>query len=68
MPVPKLLAHLSDHLNAVDFVFDVVKENGDLSIGFIKELHALVTRNQDYTEGTDQFGNKTNNRSQKRGF
>lgn len=59
VPVPKLLAHLSDHLNAVDFVFDVVKESRDLTIGFIKELHALVTRNQEYAEGRDQFGNKT---------
>lgn len=59
VPVPKLLAHLSDHLDAVDFVFDVVKENRELTIGFIKELHALVTRNQDYAEGRDQFGNKT---------
>ena len=59
VPVPKLLAHLSDHLNAVDFVFDVVKENRELTIGFIKELHALVTRNQEYAEGRDQFGNKT---------
>ena len=60
VPVPKLLAHLSDHLNAVDFVFDVVKENRELTVGFIKELHALVTRNQEFAEGRDQFGNKTN--------
>lgn len=59
VPVPKLLSHLSDHLDAVDFVFDVVKENRDLTIGFIKELHALVTRNQEYTEGRDQFGSRT---------
>lgn len=59
VPVPKLMAHLKDHLEAVDFVFDVVKENRELTIGFIKELHALVTRNQDYAEGRDQFGNKT---------
>lgn len=60
VPIPKLLSHLSDHLNAVDFVFDVVKENRDLTVEFIKELHSLVTRNQDYTEGRDQFGNVTN--------
>lgn len=59
VPVPKLLAHLSDHLDAVDFVFDVVKQNRTLTIGFIKELHSLVTRNQEYAEGRDQFGNKT---------
>jgi fido (protein-threonine AMPylation protein) len=59
VPVPKLLAHLSDHLKAVDFVFDVVKENRDITNGFIKELHALVTRNQEYAEGRDQFGSRT---------
>jgi Fic family protein len=59
IPVPKLLAHLSDHLDAVDFVFDVVKQNRGLTVGFIHELHALVTRNQDTAEGRDQFGNKT---------
>ena len=59
VPVPKLLSHLSDHLDAVDFVFDVVKDNRDLTLGFINELHALVTRNQIYTEGRDQFGKKT---------
>lgn len=59
IPVPKLLAHLSDHIDAVDFVFDVVKDNRPLTVGFIKELHSLVTRNQEYAEGRDQFGNKT---------
>lgn len=59
VPVPRLMAHLSDHLNAVDFVFDVVKKNRALTISFIKELHALVTRAQESTEGKDQFGNKT---------
>jgi Fic family protein len=58
LPVPKLLAHLSDHLEAVDFVFDFVKENRTLTVGFIKELHALVTRNQHSTEGVDQFGTR----------
>ena len=59
VPVPKLLSHLSDHLDAVDFVFDIVKKNRGLTIGFIKELHALVTRNQEYAEGRDQFGSRT---------
>jgi len=55
----KLLNHLQDHLEAVDFVFDVVKENRQLTKGFICELHQLTTRNQDFAEGRDQFGNKT---------
>lgn len=59
IPVPKLIAHLTDHLNAVDMVFDVVKHNRELTIGFIHELHSLVTRNQEFAEGRDQFGRKT---------
>lgn len=58
VPVPQLLGHLRDHLDAVDFVFDVVKENRPLTIGFVKELHALVTQHQDSAEGRDQFGTK----------
>lgn len=55
----KLLNHLQDHLDAVDFVFDVVKEARPLTKGFICELHQLTTRHQDTAEGRDQFGNKT---------
>ncbi len=54
-----LLKHLQDHLNAVDFVFDVVKENRPLTKGFVFELHQLTTRHQEFAEGRDQFGNKT---------
>lgn len=58
IPVSKLYSHLTDHMEAVDFVFDMVKENRALTIGFIHELHALVTRNQATTEARDQFGNR----------
>ncbi len=53
-----LISHLNDHLDSVNFIFDVVKEDRPLSTSFIKELHQLLTRNQKYTEGRDQFGNK----------
>ncbi|KHD05892.1 Fic family protein [Candidatus Thiomargarita nelsonii] len=53
-----LISHLNDHLDSVNFIFDIVKENRPLSISFIKELHQLMTRNQKYAEGRDQFGNK----------
>ena len=55
----KLFSHLQDHLEAIQFVFDVVKEDRPLTKGFILALHQLTTRNQDYAEGRDQFGNKT---------
>ncbi|MEM9835392.1 MAG: Fic family protein [Bacteroidota bacterium] len=52
------MLHLHDHLESVDFIFDVVKNNRPLTTGFIKELHHLVTLNQKFAEGRDQFGNK----------
>ncbi|MEM6318213.1 MAG: Fic family protein [Bacteroidota bacterium] len=54
----ELMNHLGDHLDAVDFVFDIVKQNRRLSVSFIKELHQLTTRHQQSAEGRDQFGNR----------
>jgi Fic family protein len=59
VPTKTLMSHLKDHLEAVDFIFDIVKENRPFSKGFIKELHQLVTRSQSHAEGRDQFGNKS---------
>ena len=59
IPKQTLFNHLQDHLDAVDFVFDIVKENRPLTKGFILELHQLTTRHQEFAEGRDQFGNKT---------
>lgn len=58
IPETDLFNHLNDHLDAVNFIFDIVKENRPLTIGFVKELHHLVTRHQKYAEGKDQFGNR----------
>ena len=54
----ELMNHLRDHLNAIDLVFDFVKSDRSLTIGFIKELHQLVTSHQEFAEGRDQFGHK----------
>ncbi len=59
IPKQTLFNHLKDHLEAVDFIFDVVKEQRPLTKGFICELHQLTTRHQEFTEGRDQFGYKT---------
>lgn len=58
IPVPALLSHLKDHTEAIDFIFDVVKSDRPFTIQFIKELHALVTRNQKYIKAKDQFGHE----------
>ncbi len=53
----ELLNYLNDQKSAVDFVFDIIKENQNVSLSRILELHHLITNNQEYTEGKDQFGN-----------
>ncbi|MCU0432952.1 MAG: Fic family protein [Bacteroidia bacterium] len=55
----ELFDHLRDHMNAIDYIFDFIKSNRELSKSYIKEIHALLTKHQQWTEGRDQFGNKT---------
>lgn len=53
-----LMDYLKDNFEAIDFIFDFVKENRELSVGYIKELHQLITQHQEGTEAVDQFGNR----------
>ena len=52
----QLMAYLEDHFEALDFVFAVVKDSRDLSIGFIKELHAMLTKHQKTTTAVNGTG------------
>lgn len=52
----QLMAYLNDHFEALDFVFAVVRNHRDLSNGFIKELHALLTKHQKTTPAIDGLG------------
>ena len=54
------MQYLHDHFEAMDFIFDLVKSNRNLSKSFIKELHQLITQNQDYTEAIDSLGQRIN--------
>lgn len=51
-----LIAHLKDNFNAIDMVFEIVKDERPLSVGVIKELHSVLTEHQDHTEGIDVNG------------
>ncbi len=53
----QLFAYLKDHFQAIDFVFDVVKQNRQITKGFILELHQLITQHQDTTDAVDSLGN-----------
>lgn len=50
---------IGDQKAAVDMLFMVVKEERPLTTGFIKELHALMTRRQSHVDAVDQFGKPT---------
>jgi hypothetical protein len=58
LPAEELVAILRDHREALDFVMDVVGGQRQLTTAWIKELHALLTRNQQTTEGFDTFGRR----------
>ena len=58
IPPNLLMSFLKDNFDAIDFIFDFVKSNRNLSVSFIKELHQLITSHQDETEAVDQFGNR----------
>lgn len=54
---PDLIAGMiRDHQEAVEWLFDVVRQKRPLSTSFIKELHAFITRKQTYAEGVDLLG------------
>ena len=54
-----VVAMIEDHEAAVEGVFQFVKDERSLSISYIKELHALITRHQHTVEGIDSLGRKT---------
>jgi Fic family protein len=58
IPPKQLMGFLQDHFLAMDFIFDLVKNERPLSVSFIKQLHQLITKNQDYTDGIDSLGNR----------
>jgi fido (protein-threonine AMPylation protein) len=54
----KVVAIIRDHESAIDSLFDFVKGDRRLSVSYIKELHALLTRNQEYVAAIDSMGRK----------
>ena len=52
----QLMGYLNDHFKALDFVFAFVQNNRKLTKGFIKELHALLTKHQKTTLAINSHG------------
>jgi Fic family protein len=55
-PKEYVLQLLRDQKEALDGVFDFVRSMRNLSVSYIKELHAALLRSQDVTEGIDSQG------------
>jgi Fic family protein len=53
----ELMNYLKDNFDAINFIFNFIKDERTLSVGYIKELHSLITRHQDTVEAVDSLGN-----------
>ena len=49
---------IEDQRAALEYVFDFVKSERPQTTGYMKEMHAVLTRRQETTEAVDQFGTK----------
>jgi Fic family protein len=56
LPPEELIAILKDHREGLELVMDVVTGRRSLTTGWIKELHALLTRHQTTTDAIDTLG------------
>lgn len=56
IPPEELIRVLRDHREAVQYVMDHVSGDLELSLHFIRSIHAILTRHQTYVDGLDQFG------------
>lgn len=54
----KVTAIIRDHESTIESLFDFVKGERRLSVSYVKELHALLTRNQEHVSALDQLGRR----------
>lgn len=54
----RIASMIQDHEAAIEYVFAFVKDERTLSTSYIKELHQLLTQNQETAEGRDRLGNR----------
>ena len=54
----QLVQILRDHSAAVQHIQDCVANSRPLTVGFIHELHSILTQHQPSVTGIDQFGNR----------
>jgi Fic family protein len=55
-PVGEVVRILGDHCGALEGMFEFVANRRELTLSYIRELHQMIARHQEYVEGIDQFG------------
>ena len=63
-----LVMVLKDQEEAIGSVYQYIRDGHPLTRTFIRQLHSILTRNQDTYEAEDQFGNRFNAILDKGGF
>ena len=63
-----LVRILQDHQESIAFVYRYIRESNPLTVSFLRQLHQVLTRNQDTYPAVDQFGNRFDARLDKGGF
>ena len=58
IPAEEFVEIVKDHESAAKYVVDYVAQDRGLTAHFIKSIHSLLTRSQNYVEAEDQFGSK----------
>jgi Fic family protein len=58
LPAEEVVRMVSVHEQAIDWMFDFVKQQRTLTTSYIRELHQFLTQHQEYTEAIDQFGKR----------
>jgi hypothetical protein len=53
-----LMGYIKDNFEALDYVFDFIKNSRELTVFYIRGLHQLITRHQNTIEAVDSFGNR----------
>ncbi|MDD2714718.1 MAG: Fic family protein [Candidatus Wallbacteria bacterium] len=60
LPSDEVIPIIKDHLEVLEGLFDFVAGRRPLSVSYIKEMHAAMTRHQEFTRGIDSLGKKVN--------
>jgi Fic family protein len=66
-PISEIISILQDHRHALEGLFAFVANRQLLTTSYIRQLHQVMTRHQQYVDALDQFGNSVK-RELLRGF